>query len=93
MVYMQITLNVRPALRPAAAEVFHRYRAPFLEDVPGALSKELLLREDDVQVLHGFASTAQATAYLKSPLFEKDVVTALTPLLDAPPEVRVYSRA
>jgi hypothetical protein len=32
--------------------------------IPGALSKELLIREEDVQVLHGFKSVADAKAYL-----------------------------
>jgi quinol monooxygenase YgiN len=93
MVYLQITLKVRADRRPAAAEVYRRYRAPFLSTVTGATSKELLVRDDDVQVLHGFDSRANAEAYLKTPLFERDVVTALSPLLDAPPDVRVYTVA
>jgi hypothetical protein len=44
-------------------------------------------------VLLGFDSTENANAYLKSQLFQRDVVTALTPLLDASPDVRVYSQA
>ena len=93
MVYLQITLKVRGERRTKAAEVYQRYKEPFLTGVPGARSKDLLVRDDDVQVLHGFDSTTHAEAYLKSRLFEKDVVTALTPLLDAPPDVRVYTVA
>ena len=76
-----------------AAEIYDRYKAPFLTGVPGAQSMDLLVRDEDVQVLHTFDSRANAEAYLKSALFEKDVVTALAPLLDAPPNVRVYSPA
>ena len=35
----------------------------------------------------------QATAYLKTELFSGDVVGALTPLLDAAPDVRIYKAA
>jgi hypothetical protein len=93
MVYLQITLKIDADKRPAAAGIYQRYKAPFLESVPGARSKELLLREDDVQVMHGFDAAAQARAYLDSPLFTADVVTALSPLLAAAPEVRVYEAA
>ena len=93
MVYLQITMKVRADRRGAAGDVYNRYRTPFLTTVEGAKSKQLLLREDDVQVLHGFDSAAHAKAYLQSSLFERDVVGALTPLLDAPPDVRVYSIA
>jgi len=65
---------------------------PFLATIPGAESKELLLREEDVQVLHGFDSRASAESYLKSALFGTDVVRALKPHLVADPEVRVYER-
>lgn len=91
MVYLEITLKVRPELRPAAAEVYHRYKAPFLDTIAGARSKDLLVREADVQVLHTFDSMAQAEAYLKTALFERDVVGALSKLLEAPPDVRLYA--
>jgi len=93
MVYLQITLKIAPANRPAAAGVYQRYRAPFLDTVAGARSKTLLLRDDDVQVLHGFDSAEQAGAYLASSLFKTDVVGALGPLLDAAPDVRIYQLA
>ena len=90
MVYLQITLKVRPERRPAAVEVYSRYRSPFLTTIAGAKSKDLLVRDDDVQVLHQFDSKANAEAYLKTALFERDVVSALAPLLEGPPDVRVY---
>jgi quinol monooxygenase YgiN len=93
MVYMQITMKIAPGNRTAAAGVYQRYKAAFLETVAGATSKELLVRDDDVQVLHGFDSAAHASAYLKSRLFASDVVHALEPLLEAPPEIRIYEQA
>ena len=88
--YLEITLNVAPADRAAAAAVYAKYKEPFLSTVKGALSKQLLVRDEDVQVLHGFDNVADANAYLTSDLFENDVVKELTPLLKSAPEVRVY---
>ena len=93
MVYLQITLKIAPANRPAAAGVYQRYKAPFLTTIAGAMSKELLVRDEDVEVLHGFDTAAQANAYLTSRLFTADVVGALKPLLDAEPDVRIYQAA
>ncbi|MFJ3037243.1 hypothetical protein [Streptomyces tendae] len=90
MAYLQITLQVDPAHRAAAAGVYEKYKQPFLGTVPGALSKELLVRDEDVQVLHGFRDVADAQAYLTSELFTRDVVGGLSPLLESAPDVRVY---
>jgi hypothetical protein len=93
MAYLEITLKIAEKNRPAAAGVYNRFKAQFLEKVAGAKSKELLVRGDDVQVLHGFETTEQANAYIGSRFFNDDVVVALKPLLDAHPEVRIYQVA
>jgi len=93
MVYLQITLDIAPNNRAAAAGVYQKYKAPFLDTIAGAKSKELLVRDEDVQVLHGFDTKEHANAYLQSALFTADVVGALKPLLAAPPDVRVYQVA
>lgn len=93
MVYLQITLKIADGNRPAAAGIYQKYKAPFLDTIAGAKSKELLVRDEDVQVLHGFDSLKDANAYLQSSLFTTDVVNALKPLLDAAPDVRVYQAA
>jgi hypothetical protein len=90
MVSLQITMKIAPNDRAKAAEVYSKYKRPFLESIPGARSKELLVRDEDVQVLHGFDSKEHAENYLKSPLFNNDVVTALKPYLIADPDIRVY---
>ena len=92
MVYLQITLKIAPANRRAAADVYQRYKAPFLTTIAGAKSKELLVRNEDVEVLHGFDTVEQANA-LKSHLFNSHVVGALKPWLDAEPDVRIYQAA
>ena len=90
--YLQIVLQIDKQQRDAAVQVYRKYREPFLKTIPGAVSKELLVRDEDVQVLHGFDKAEQAQEYLKSSLFNNDVVTALKPHLAAAPEVRIYSR-
>ncbi|QOV35001.1 hypothetical protein IM697_33710 [Streptomyces ferrugineus] len=93
MAYLEITLKVAKENRVAAAGVYEKYKQPFLDTVPGAESKELLVRDEDVQVLHGFTTVGEARAYLDSALFQQDVVGGLAPLLAADPEVRVYDVA
>ncbi|WP_218918952.1 hypothetical protein [Leptospira tipperaryensis] len=89
--YLEITLKVDTNDRPAAAGVYEKFKKPFLKTIAGAKSKELMIRDEDVQVLHVFATRKQAEAYLTSDLFAKDVVSALKPLLKANPEIRIYS--
>lgn len=48
------------AARAAAAAVYTKYKQPILDQVAGAKSKDLLIRGDDVQVLHGFTSEDNA---------------------------------
>ena len=91
--YLEITMKIDEASRPAAAKVYTDYRQPFLEKIPGALTKDLLIREEDVQVLHGFSSVEEAQAYLTSPLFQNDVFVGLKPLWSANPDVKIYSVA
>ena len=93
MAYLQITMQIDPQDRAAAAAVYSKYRAPFLSGVAGARSKDLLVRDEDVQVLHGFDSVDQAKAYLASELFTGDVVGDLGPLLKGAPDIRVFAVA
>lgn len=91
--FLEITMRIDNANRPAAAKVYADYRAPFLNNIEGALTKELLIRDEDVQVLHGFDSVSHAKAYLSSELFNNDVVKGLKPLWSADPDVRIYTVA
>jgi hypothetical protein len=91
--YLEITLQIDPEDRAAAAAVYSKYKAPFLSDVAGAQSKDLLVRDEDVQVLHGFDSVAHANAYFASDLFTGDVVGELGPLLKGDPDIRVFDVA
>lgn len=89
--YLEVTMVIDEARRPAAAKVYNDYRQPFLTQIKGAVSKELLIRNEDVQVLHGFDSVESAKAYLSSELFTNDVFVGLKPLLSSDPEVKIYS--
>lgn len=91
--YLEITMVIDEAKRPAAAKVYNDYRQPFLTQIKGAVSKELLVRNEDVQVLHGFDSIENAEAYLSSEMFINDVFVGLKPLLSSDPEVKIYSVA
>lgn len=85
--YLEVTMQIPAENRKAAAKVYSDYRKPFL----GAESKALLVRDEDVQVLHGFDSVEHAQDYLKSEMFTKHVFPGLKPTWTAEPEVRIFS--
>ncbi|MCD8025662.1 MAG: hypothetical protein LUF33_01665 [Clostridiales bacterium] len=89
--YLEITMKIAEENRPAAAKVYNDYRQPFLDTIKGALTKDLLLRDEDVQVLHGFDSVENAKAYLDSKMFQDDVFVGLKPTWSAEPDVKIYS--
>lgn len=89
--YLQITMVINEENRKDAVAVYTKYKGPFLSDINGALTKDLLVRDEDVQVLHGFDSKENAEAYLKSDLFNNDVFVGLKDLLAADPDIRIYS--
>ena len=89
--YLEVTLQIAPENRGEAAVIYTQFRQPFLETIDGAEQKFLLVRDADVQVLHGFTTEAKASAYLDSQLFADDIVNALAPYLEAEPEIRVYA--
>lgn len=91
--YLEITMVIDNVNRPAAAKVYTDYRQPFLDQIKGAVSKDLLIRDEDVQVLHGFDSVENAKAYLDSEMFKNDVFVGLKPLFSADPNVKIYSVA
>lgn len=91
--YLEITMVIPNENRPAAAKVYTDYRQPFLDTIEGSLTKDLLVRDEDVQVLHGFDSVEHAAAYLSSEMFKNDVFVGLQPLWTADPEVKIYTVA
>jgi Holliday junction resolvase len=90
--FLEITMKVSGANRPKAGAVYAKYKPPFLSTIAGAESKDLLIREEDVQVLHSFDSRASAESYLTTKLFGNDIVSELKPFLMADPEIRIYER-
>lgn len=91
--YLEITMKINPDERPAAAKVYTDYRQPFLDTIEGALTKELLVRDEDVQVIHGFDSMEHAKAYLETKMFQDDVVAGLKPTWAGDPDIRFYTVA
>ena len=55
-----------------------------------ALTKECLIRDEDVQVIHGFDSMEHAKAYLETDLFKTKVAPGLQPTWAADPDIRFY---
>lgn len=88
--FLEITLNIAQENRSNAVAVYTKYKQPFLSDIPGAQSKELLIRDEDIQVLHGFDSKKNAANYLSSNMFNNDVVVELKPYLASNPDIRIY---
>lgn len=91
--YLEITMTISEVNRPAAAKIYADYRGPFLDTIKGALTKDLLIRDEDVQVLHGFDSAESAQAYLSSEMFKNDVFVGLQPLWNSDPVVKIYTIA
>lgn len=89
--YLQITMKIKESDREKAAKVYFDYHQPFLDTIEGALTKQLLVRDEDVQVLHGFDSPEHAAAYLKSDMFTNDVAVGLSPYFQADPEIRIFT--
>lgn len=83
-------MKIKPENRAAAARVYSDFRKPFLAQIAGAMTKELLVRDEDVQVLHGFDSAENARAYLDSEMFRNDVFVGLEGLWEAMPDIRIY---
>lgn len=88
--YLQVIMTIDPENRPTAAKVYNDYRQPFLDTVEGALTKECLIRDEDVQVIHGFDSLEHAKAYLDTELFTTKVAPGLQPTWAANPDIRFY---
>jgi len=47
--FLEITLNIAEQNRSKAGAIHTKYKQPFLSDVPGARSKNLLIRDQGVQ--------------------------------------------
>ncbi|MGI6013084.1 MAG: hypothetical protein ACOX7K_02205 [Oscillospiraceae bacterium] len=91
--YLEITMKIDHTNRPAAAKIYTDYRNLFLRTIPGALTKNLLIRDADVQVLHGFDSVEHAAAHLNSELFQNDTFVGLNLLWTDDPDMKIYSVA
>ncbi len=88
--YVEITLTIKGLDRAGVATVYTMYKEPFLKNVKGALSKELLVHVEDIQVLHGFDNVENAQKYLMSDFFNLDVVLSLKPYLKDEPNIKIY---
>ncbi len=68
--HLLITVKVDSSRRAALIDqVYEPNRTRFLQKIPGAVSKNLLLRREDLAILHGFDTAENAEAYLHSDLY------------------------
>ncbi|MFA5515544.1 MAG: hypothetical protein WDA20_04590 [Desulfuromonadales bacterium] len=89
--YLQISLPVPPERRDEAiTKVFLPSRQRFDELAEGAVSIDLLVRNEDLQVLAGFDTLEHARAFEKSPA-GRDLTGQLTKLAEKEPTVALYN--
>lgn len=86
--YLEITFKIDDLNRTNVVEVYNQYKVPFLENIKGAILKEILTRNQDIQVLHCFESEEDAHDLLKN-----DLSRALNPYLKEAPDLRIYTIA
>lgn len=89
--FLQVTLIIPAARREEAiSRVFLPARPRLLERVPGAVSIDFLVRDKDVQVLQGFDTFENASAYLESGIF-KEFIGQLGDLAEKEPVIALYN--
>ncbi|RKD90413.1 hypothetical protein [Mangrovibacterium diazotrophicum] len=91
--YLEITLKITDADRAQVVDVYSRYKTPFLQSIEGALTKELLVHVEDIQVLHSFNTIENAQEYLLSNLFNDEVVVALKSVIKNNLNIKIYAVA
>ncbi|WP_295730779.1 hypothetical protein [uncultured Limosilactobacillus sp.] len=91
--YLQVTMVIPEKNREAAAKFYTDYREPLFKTIPGAETKQLLVRDEYVQVLHGFDLVEHAKAHLKSDMFTKHVFPGLKPTWSSDPAVCILAVA
>jgi hypothetical protein len=89
--HLLITVKISESRREEMIDqVYEPNRTRFLERISGAISKNLLLRREDIAVLHGFDTVESAEAYLQSDLYNQ-VVQLLAEYQEENPTVALYS--
>lgn len=78
--HLEITMVVKEKNRESVSKVYYDYKESFLKSINGTLIKDLLVRDENIQVLHGFNSIKNVKAYLSSDMFKNDVFARLKSL-------------
>ena len=78
--HLEITMVVKEKNRESVSKVYYDYKESFLKSINGTLIKDLLVRDENIQVLHGFDSIKNVKAYLSSDMLKNDVFVGLQPL-------------
>ncbi|MDM1295784.1 hypothetical protein HX021_15955 [Sphingobacterium sp. N143] len=91
--YLDIRLTIEGIDRAGISAVYNLYKEPFLRNVKGALTNELLVHVEDIRIFHGFRSMEDAQSYLLSKFFNTDFITSLKPYIIGNPNVKIYEVA
>jgi hypothetical protein len=89
--FVQVTLAIPESRREEAiTRIFLPARQRFLDRSPGAVSMDLLVREEDVQLLHGFDTFENSRVYLDSGFF-RDLIGQLGETAEKEPVTALYN--
>ncbi|CAM3665002.1 hypothetical protein [Sphingobacterium prati] len=89
--YLQITLKINSANRGVASGMYDKFQEPFLDQIKGATSIELLVGDEYIQLLHDFDTADDAQAFLSTELYNNDMLATLKSLVVDTPDVRIYT--
>lgn len=89
--YLLITLNVRTTDRGATSTIHDKFKSSFLDQITGGISTELLISQDNVLLLNGFANAEDANAFLSTELYNNGILAALKPFLLDNPKNNIYT--
>lgn len=88
--YVVLTADVPADKRDSASRDYYMNKASFLNDIDGAVNKELLKRDQDLMIVAGFSSLDSANAFLSTELYQKDIFTGMKKYSSKEPVVQVY---
>lgn len=91
--YLSVNMKIDSGKLPEVTRVYTSYWEQFLKTIHGARTKDLVIRNEDVQILHSFNSVEDAVGFLSSEMFQKAVFIDLQPYWNDELNVRIYTAA
>ena len=91
--YLSVNMKIDSSRLPEVTKVYTNYWEKFLRTIHGARTKDLVIRNEDVQILHSFNSVEDAVGFLSSEMFQRAVFIDLQPYWNDELNVRIYTAA